>query len=131
MTNLNNEILEEIINDSFGLSIAAIWDGIREFLKAKEINVLSEKGVEDRKKVFIEILKKLLEEHRIKFCKLGRQEILFAPINEQIKLILDKWPPHNSQDIDDDLDDFGLWFFTKCPIGLIWISQSGSYIWTT
>jgi len=46
-------------------------------------------------------------------------------------LILDKWPPHNSQDIDDDLDDFGLWFFTKCPIGIIWISQGGNYIWTT
>lgn len=127
---ITSTVIENIIKESFGFSISTLWCALESyFSKIVACDPLTEEMVKSRQKIFIEIIEKLLMENTVKLVQSETGEIIILPIVDQLKLIENNWPPYGSSNDYDDLDEFGLWFFMKCPVGIAWISSDGEYIW--
>lgn len=124
-------MIENIIDVSFGFSIAALWSNLENcFKRMIGCDTTTKEMVEYRKKIYFQIITKLLSENRLKLYKSNPEEILDIPVAEQIKLIGNYWPVYGLIGEENDLDDFGSWFFITCPVGFIWVCKDGSEIWT-
>ncbi|MGC0876959.1 DUF596 domain-containing protein [Pantoea agglomerans] len=40
------------------------------------------------------------------------------------------WPPHASNNEDEALNEYGMWFLVKCPVGVMWLTPDGKKVWT-
>jgi len=78
--------------------------------------------------MFFDFLARALAEKRIKLASKG--VFLSGTITEQLDLFRTAWPQCPSDDKDDDLDEFGMWFLVKAPAGLVWLTPDGKEIWT-
>lgn len=121
-----NEVVSDVINYAFGMSMKAIWRMID-----------AELNFEDKKKYFLEILKILLDRNIVKFGWNGKI------IKEESDVLMDRlkksWPLE--QDFDDD--EFCTIVPYKIPgkdrlqthfwiIGdLVWVDDDGEATWST
>lgn len=55
---------------------------------------------------------------------------LTAPVEQQIKMLQEAWPAYPYEDEDDDLDEYGMWFLVKAPVGVVWLTPDGGELWT-
>ena len=53
---------------------------------------------------------------------------LTAPVEQQIKMLEEAWPAYPYE--DDDLDEYGMWFLVKAPVGVVWLTPDGGELWT-
>ena len=81
-----------------------------------------------RKGVFFYFLRGLLVYGKIKLA--ANRAFLSDSIEQQIEKLQAAWPPYPSNDEDDDLDGYGMWFLVKCPAGVVWLTPDGKEIWT-
>nr|WP_230474243.1 DUF596 domain-containing protein [Dickeya zeae] len=51
-------------------------------------------------------------------------------MEEQLGMLQTAWPQYPSDDEDDDLDDYGMWFLVKAPAGVVWLTSDGRELWT-
>ncbi|MEE9684278.1 DUF596 domain-containing protein [Lelliottia amnigena] len=121
MENLN-VLYSSVIKSSYGLSMGAMWQHVRIDCTAYSDDRLF------RKKIFFDILTQVLKKKVIKLAKNGI--FLTGTLSEQLALVHHSWPPYSSEDEDDDLDEFGLWFLVKAPAGIVWLTSDGQEIWT-
>ncbi|WP_077927558.1 DUF596 domain-containing protein [Wohlfahrtiimonas populi] len=128
-----NTLYEMTIKLAFGYSLSTFWQHIYVDLNNNGIlipELLSIDGVQFRECLFLTFLKKAFLDNKIKFVKNGTEEIIDLPIDDLISLIKSSLPAYNSEDSNDDLDDIGMWFWVKCPVGIVWVCEDSSYIWT-
>lgn len=78
--------------------------------------------------MFFDFLARALAEKKIKLASKG--VFLSGTIMEQLDLFRTAWPKYPSDDKDDDLDEFGMWFLVKAPAGLVWLTPDGKEVWT-
>jgi hypothetical protein len=70
---------------------------------------------DSRREALLWVMKRLLEEGRIKLVKMGSQAPLEGSIDEQIQRFRDAFPKNDAE------MDKGLWFFSEgCPGGSAW-----------
>ncbi|EEV5606222.1 TPA: DUF596 domain-containing protein [Escherichia coli] len=78
---------------------------------------------EERKKVFLWVLTRLLKEGRIKLVKHGK--FLEGSVEEQVERFRQAFPK-----TEEEMED-GIWFFDEsCPGGAVWGLEDGSLEWT-
>ncbi|WP_419653908.1 DUF596 domain-containing protein [Xylella fastidiosa] len=71
---------------------------------------------EERKKDFLFIIGKLLDEGRLKLAKKGK--FMTGTTEEQVEMFRKSFPT------SDEEMEFGVWFFAdECPAGAVWISK--------
>ena len=121
MKNTDN-IYSSVIESAYGLSIGAVWQHISVDCCEIADNYLF------RKKLFFDFLTRALAEGKIKLATKGR--FLSGTISEQLNLFKMGWPEYPSDDEDDELDEYGMWFLVKAPAGLVWLTPDGEEIWT-
>ncbi|WP_236032113.1 DUF596 domain-containing protein [Dickeya parazeae] len=80
------------------------------------------------KRIFFDILARLLNEYKIKLAANGK--FWSGTIEEQLGMLQTAWPQYPSDDEDDDLDDYGMWFLVKAPAGVVWLTSDGRELWT-
>jgi len=117
-----NDIYKSVAESSYGLSMGTIWQHI-----SVECSELPD-NYSFRKKVFFVILGKLLNDKKIKLATNGM--FLTAPVEQQIKMLQAAWPAYPYEDEDDDLDEYGMWFLVKAPVGIVWLTPDGGELWT-
>jgi hypothetical protein len=117
-----NEIYASVAESSYGLSMGAIWQHI-----SIECSELPD-NYSFRKKVFFVILSNLLNDKKIKLATNGM--LLTNPVEQQIKMLQEAWPSYPYEDEDDDLDEYGMWFLVKAPVGVVWLTPDGGELWT-
>jgi len=122
MTDSIDKVCDDVSVTSYGLSMGTMWQHISVECANKPENYNL------RKKIFFILLEKLLNEGKIKLAKDGL--FLEGEIEQQLRELESSWPPYPSEDEDDDLDEFGMWFFVKAPAGIVWITSEGEEIWT-
>ncbi|MRS90110.1 DUF596 domain-containing protein [Enterobacteriaceae bacterium RIT714] len=111
-----------VVKSSYGLSLGSLWQHI-------SIDCADISGDHQfRKRIFFELLTHLLDEKKIKLAANG--VYLTGTISEQLDILKNAWPPYPSDDQDDDLDEFGMWFLVKAPAGLVWLTPDGQEVWT-
>lgn len=117
-----NEICEHVNKSAYGLSMGTIWQHISVECADDADNYLY------RKDIFFYFLRGLLKCGKIKLAASGR--FLTGPVDQQIGKLQAAWPPYPSNDEDDDLDEYGMWFLVKSPAGVVWLTPDGKEIWT-
>ncbi|MGN7974485.1 DUF596 domain-containing protein [Serratia sp. 22264] len=117
-----NEIYTSVAESSYGLSLGAIWQHI-----SVECSELPD-NYSFRKKIFFVILGNLLNDKKIKLATNG--VFLTDPVEQQIKMLQEAWPAYPYEDEDDDLDEYGMWFLVKAPVGVVWLTPDGGELWT-
>lgn len=81
---------------------------------------------DERRELFLWLLKRLLREGRIKLHKNG--VFLESPIDQQIEAFRQAWPSSEKPYPSHPDADFYLWFFDPaCPAGVAWRQHDGSY----
>lgn len=121
MENISN-IYSSVSESAYGLSIGAVWQHMSIACADFSGNHLF------RKQIFFDLLTYLLTQKKIKLATNG--EFLSGTISEQLKILQTSWPPYPSDDEDDDLDEYGMWFLVKAPAGLVWLTSDGREVWT-
>ena len=117
-----NDICSSVIKSSYGLSMGAIWQHISVECTELPDNYLF------RKEIFFVLLTRLLNEKKIKLAENGI--FLSGTVEQQIQVLQAAWPPYPSEDEDDDLDEYGMWFLVKAPAGVVWLTPDGGELWT-
>lgn len=117
-----SEICSSVAKSSYGLSMGSIWQHISVECAELPDNYLL------RKEVFFVLLTSLINEVKIKFAANGL--FLSGSAEQQIQILQEAWPPYPSEDEDDDLDDYGMWFLVKAPAGVVWLTPDGRELWT-
>ena len=122
MNSFIDKVCRSVSDSSYGLSMGSVWQHISvECADVPENYYL-------RKQIFFTLLKKLLNEGEIKLAK--DSVFLAGNTDQQLKELESFWPLYPSEDEDDDLDEFGMWFLVKAPAGIVWITSEGKSIWT-
>jgi hypothetical protein len=117
-----DKIHSSVVNSSYGLSMGAIW---------QHICIACSEFSDDylfKKNVFFDVLARLLNENKIKLAANGT--FWSGTIEEQLEILQTAWPQYPSDDEDDDLDDYGMWFLVKAPAGVVWLTSDGRELWT-
>lgn len=126
--NIHNTIYLE----SFGTTLWGVWlvaqSILSEYYADNPLYNLEKFNMESY--IFFESIEYMLLMHKIKLNYMGTKDIVELEIKEQVNLIIKYWPQYGSKDVKDDLNDFGSWFWDQCPVGIVWIGEDGSYIWT-
>lgn len=111
-----------VAHSAFGLSLGAVWQHIEVECRSIPDNMAL------RKRLFFHLLQQLLQEGRARLASNGHY--LTGTVAEQLQCFTDAWPPSDSDDEWDNLDDAGFWFMAKAPAGLVWITSEGQEVWT-
>lgn len=121
MSNVD-KIFSSVSKSAYGLSMGTMWQHIS--IECAEIsdNYLL------RKEVFFTLIESLLKQGKIKLASNG--EFLSGTTEEQIQELIAAWPPFPSDNQDDDLDEYGIWFLVKAPAGIVWLTPDGKELWT-
>jgi hypothetical protein len=107
-----------LLESSFGLSMAALWQHMRVQLSS------SGYGFYEQSDMFFRLLAWLIEQGKIKLACDG--EFLSGAKGDQVDLLKDAWPNNPGE---DDLDGYGYWFLIEAPAGVVWIAEDGREIW--
>jgi len=121
MENIKN-IYSSVIKSAYGLSIGAVWQHMSIACADFSGDYLF------RKQMFFDLLTHLLAEKKVKLAANG--VFLSGTISEQLKILQTSWPPYPSDDEDNDLDEYGMWFLVKAPAGLVWLTPDDREVWT-
>lgn len=122
MTKTINDIYSSIIKSCYGLSLGTLWQHIS--VECADVP----DNYSFRKEVFFVILNRLLNEKKIKLAENG--VFVSGTVEQQIQLLQAAWPLSPSEDEDDDLDEYGMWFLVKAPAGIVWLTPDGKELWT-
>lgn len=122
MTIIINDICSSVIKTAYGLSLGALWQHINVECADIPNNYLL------RKEIFFIILGQLLKDKKIKLAENGM--FLSGTVEQQIKMLQAVWPLEPSNDENDDLDEYGMWFLVKAPAGIVWFTPEGRELWT-
>lgn len=122
MTKDINNIYTSIIKSCYGLSLGTLWQHISIECADMPNNYLF------RKEAFFALLSRLLNEKKIKLAANG---IFFSgTVEQQIQILQAAWPLYPTENEDDDLDEYGMWFLVKAPAGVVWLTSDGRELWT-
>lgn len=117
---MNIEKLRESVSRSaYGFSLAAIWQHLGVALSSFSISY------EERVSIFFSVLNGMLKAGRVRFAAHGK--LCEGDLDHQIEELKRVWPTNLEE---DQLDGFGLWFLTDCPVGVVWVDEDGSLVWT-
>ncbi|MBX9346775.1 MULTISPECIES: DUF596 domain-containing protein [Chromobacterium] len=118
---VSDQVYEELKSEVFEHSLDWLYSAIQGFFE--------ESGCVERKKIFLEVMERLLREGDLKLAKNG--VILSFPIEEQIALFNTSWPENDVLIPDCPEMDFYWWFFDEsCPGGAVWVMPDGELYWT-
>lgn len=125
-------IYEEILEYSFQQHFNSIWFCIAWDIEKHNPDVNESESYPLRKELFFILLKKLLVNGNIKMVWNNQQpdNIVDITIEESLSLLKKSWPPYPYEDELDGLDNFGLWFLVRSPLGIVWVDKDGKYWWT-
>ncbi|MDX6917449.1 DUF596 domain-containing protein [Pectobacterium carotovorum] len=118
----DNKIYDAVTTSAYGLSMGAIWQHIAVECRAKPLTYAQ------RQALFFTLLERLIAEGRIRLASQGAY--LQGEVRHQVDRLRNAFPPNESNDECDDVDEFGLWFLAKAPAGVVWITPEGQEIWT-
>lgn len=121
MTKSINEVYTSIMKSCYGLSLGNLWQHISVEYADIPNNYLF------RKEVFFAFLYRLLNEEKIKLATNGI--FLSGTVEQQMKILQAAWPLYPSENEDDDLDEYGMWFLVKAPAGVVWLTPDGRELW--
>ncbi|AJZ89597.1 hypothetical protein VW41_11415 [Klebsiella michiganensis] len=117
----NDEEYKLFSEELEGCSIGTVWSAMR----ADNFN-METMNHDEKSAYFFELLKRLMEEGKIKFGKHG--EFLQGSIEDQIALFKTAFPKTENEwkaKIED------IWFYEEeCPGGIVWIHENGHEDWT-
>lgn len=113
-----DQLSESISRSAYGFSLAAIWQHLSMALS-------SSVTYEERVSIFFLTFAQMLESGRVKLAAEGK--LRDGDIPSQMAALRRVWP---SRPEEDQLDGFGLWFLVDCPVGVVWVDEDGSLIWT-
>ena len=117
---MNKEIVyREAIESCFGFSIDGIWDFLTEKFKKK--------SYDERKTIFIFILKKAMNSGILKLANNGK--FLDGTVDQQL-FDFEKSFPKNENDISDITLSISSNYEFWAPGGGVWIDDNGEEIWT-
>lgn len=106
-----------------GASTTMLWRNIHPD-SVDGFNVLT---YDEEKNIYIWFVEKLMRDGEIKLARRGK--FLEGSIDEQVEIFLSVFP-ENEKSMNDDAFD-GFWFLSdKCPAGIVWIEEDGSFDWT-
>lgn len=127
----NNEkyFYESVYKEAFGTTLRGLWL-VLDSLSKESIDFSEQESFFMKRDRFLFTVKYLLENSRIRLNYLFTEEIVFLTIADQIHLIEKYWPNMDSKEESDNLDESGGWFWDRCPVGIIWIYEDGTYCWT-
>ncbi|URQ59792.1 DUF596 domain-containing protein [Pantoea alhagi] len=122
MTIKRKDICLSVMKTAYGLSLGALWQHVKVECAGIPNNYLL------RKELFFFIVGRLLKEEKIKLAANGI--LLSGTVEQQIDLLQAAWPLYPSNDENDDLDEYGMWFLVKAPVGIVWLTPDGKELWT-
>ncbi|UIX81023.1 DUF596 domain-containing protein [Xylella fastidiosa] len=109
---LTQEQIDDIC-ESLGGAFPSLWNRIKMAHTDLQEDPAS---FEERKKDFLFIIGKLLDEGRLKLAKKG--EFITGTTEELVEMFRKSFPT------SDEEMEFGVWFFSDdCPAGAVWISK--------
>ncbi|WP_033727495.1 DUF596 domain-containing protein [Pseudomonas cremoricolorata] len=115
--NISDETYCQIVKFSEGFDVNALWLNLAQ--------ALSQSGFEERKTFFLQILRRLLTEGRV---KLAADSFLTGSVEEQVDAYLRAFPD------EDQLDEDIFWLNRngECwvPGGFVWCFEDGREAWT-
>lgn len=112
------QLSESISRSAYGFSLAAIWQHLG-------VALSSSVTYEERVSIFFLTFAEMLGSGRVRVAAQGK--LCDGDIPSQITALKRVWP---SKLEEDQLDGFGLWFLTDCPVGVVWVDEDGDLIWT-
>ena len=111
--------LDELIEDSEGLSIRALFDHIR----------MRGFSIEEAQNVFLDVLRHLISTGKADIVFLewvdGKEAWDKAETDKQLDYIRQCFPKENNEKIPEQ-DAGNLWWYIECPVCIVWIRDDGS-----
>ncbi|WP_049870488.1 DUF596 domain-containing protein [Pseudomonas cremoricolorata] len=114
---ISDETYRQIAELGEGFDVNALWLNLAQ--------ALSQSGFEERKTLFLQLLRRLLTEGRV---KLAADSFLTGSVEEQVDAYLQAFPD------EGQLDEDVFWLNSKgecwVPGGLVWCFEDGREVWT-